>query len=364
MLAGIFIIVALLIASYFDTSFFGAVLNSWLVDDQIVQTTANWETASSKRHIAKADTSINLIWQKKDVFLLNYVRDATFIANSEHVIFMGSLNRAIPAEIITLDSNSGQTLSIFPQAGSNGRSMSYSAGYFCIGHSGSGRIACYQASNGKLLWTDRIFGAQHIIYLKQIDTTLYATTSPDKTYVIDVMSGEILTEENTSGSNIVFWSQNGISYTRLGLDTLVAQNDNGKLWEANIREGIYILPAESEENIFIKSGRSTVGDVIGSVTAIRKTDGTILWEHENVVSSVGVSHGYVSFLTLDAELVVVEENTGEIVSTIQFDQKFNLIDDIYIDSASFAVVSTETKIFVYFGDSRQLFAFEFTSPES
>lgn len=334
------------------------------IDDGVTQSTFGWGDKVSSNKVFQTDNSLQVIWYKNDVYMHNDIRDATFVADDDQVVFIGSLDRTSYPEIIGLSSETGTLKYQIPQAGASGSSMSYAAGYFCTGHTGSARIACYKAENGELLWTDRHWRTKrHVSYLKQVGTTLYATTDPSDSYAIDVLTGEVLDEVNTSELHDIFWLQDDTIYVREGLGAFAAYKENDVLWKVNIQDGIYTLPAESERVVFIKSGRGTVGDVIGTVTAIRKSDGTILWERQNIVGSVGVSQGYVSFFTLDNELVVVNEMTGVVISRGFFEPKFEVERDLYIGSSNFAVVSTQTKIFAYFGDSHQLFAFEFIPPE-
>jgi outer membrane protein assembly factor BamB len=77
-----------------------------------------------------------------------------------------------------------------------------------------------------------------------------------------------------------------------------------------------------------------------------------------VVSNIALSKGILFFLTEDALLWAVDEDTGEILGSVQFtpnNLRFNVPYDHH-------VAATSEFVIVYLGDSRQLFAFRF-SPE-
>ena len=96
------------------------------------------------------------------------------------------------------------------------------------------------------------------------------------------------------------------------------------------------------------------GSSSGKVVTLNGQNGTVIWETEqNVVSNVAVDGSAAFFLTTSAELIAYDLETGQKVGFAQFSG-----GDVFQGESRGCFVAASTgMVFVYFGDSRQLFSF-------
>ena len=157
---------------------------------------------------------------------------------------------------------------------------------------------------------------------------------------------------------------NDVTYAG-NIEGIIATNtQTGDLiWQANIPdEGDYTGPYFSEDNIYIRTGGSTVP---GNVYAIDKHNGAILWKSDtNAISNVCLLGNNLYFLTLDGYLMVLNRQTGLEVEKLEFSPRPFILPTAEWRLGGYYVASDPTNniIAVSLGDSYQLFALKITNP--
>ncbi len=98
--------------------------------------------------------------------------------------------------------------------------------------------------------------------------------------------------------------------------------------------------------------------MFGTVVAVREADSAVVWRYEQtVVSNVAVNGPITYFVTQDAQLVVVNTQTGELLGQMQFTPVFPA--DFDFSNNVIIVAAADDLVAVYFPDQQQLSIFRF-----
>ncbi|MCA9941097.1 MAG: PQQ-binding-like beta-propeller repeat protein, partial [Anaerolineales bacterium] len=116
---------------------------------------------------------------------------------------------------------------------------------------------------------------------------------------------------------------------------------------------LYQPPFAAGQVMLVRTGD---GRQSGLLYGLDVADGGVLWQYETartVASNVAYNGDLAYFLNARAELVAVDAVTGAVREVMGF-MPASLADAA---NRSFQVAAAGDLVFVYFGDSRQLFAF-------
>ena len=98
--------------------------------------------------------------------------------------------------------------------------------------------------------------------------------------------------------------------------------------------------------------------MFNTVVAVREADSAVVWRYEQtVVSNVAVNGPITYFVTQDAQLVVVNTQTGELLGQMQFTPVFPA--DFDFSNNVIIVAAADDLVAVYFPDQQQLSIFRF-----
>lgn len=181
-------------------------------------------------------------------------------------------------------------------------------------------------------------------------------------YVLDQDSGKITTF--TSEEDGIFTIENGTTYEWYGR-SLEASGDYN--WQTRFDISAYhywelAAPVITDNLILVKNGYIDSSPV----SAIRKSDGDIVWQfNQNVVSNIAVGGDITYFLTKETELFAVDTQTGSILGSVKFTPSFsekytpNFSQDHDFLNTSIYVAADDDIVAIYFEDTRQLSIFRF-----
>lgn len=248
----------------------------------------------------------------------------------------------------------------------NGVDMVYSGDYIYIGHHGTGKaidsstegaggIIAYNVENNIVDWSKIISGTRGIRSLFANNQYLAIDSNFSyRYYLLDNKTGEVVSTYEkkryldrgyiaTLGGNIAFW-----------LNT-IKSGDNVEFWSerlSNVMQNPTIL---DNGDILL---RTLEGYRLGQIKRIDGKTGEIIWEvNAFALSNVVVSHSSFFYLSPSAELIAADIATGDQLGSVQFSPKQVQMGE---DRGFYVAANENNQVFVYFGDSRQLFAFQFT----
>ncbi len=181
-------------------------------------------------------------------------------------------------------------------------------------------------------------------------------------YVLNPNNGEIT--NFTSEEDSIFAIENKTTY-QWSRGNLKASGEYR--WQTRFDSPVYNewdldAPVLTENLIIVKSGYSNSSPV----DAVRKSDGTKVWNYSQlVVSNVAVGGDVIYFLTDETKLLAVETQTGKILGSLQFTPSFaekyppTLSQNFDFLNTSIYIAANNDVVAVYFGDTNQVSVFRF-----
>lgn len=174
--------------------------------------------------------------------------------------------------------------------------------------------------------------------------------------ILDSKTGELV-EDNIEPSTV--YMDENMSLSMPSSNQIVAKNSRtGQLkWRFDL-ETIYLqqIPIVHGDYVVLKAGDLPL-ETEGRIWLIDKNSGEVIWKSsKDVGSNPAIIDNRLLFLTMDAQLHVVDTISGQELDSIKFSP--SSLDDSRI-IRKFHVVASNNIAVVYFGDSAQLFAFRF-----
>lgn len=333
-----------------------------------------WPTAVTRHEVAAATANLSLLWMREDVYVVRSEAGIELFTDGQDVFLLGSTSPYRPETLVKLDGGTGETVwgdktRFFWLPPPN--LLSGDGERIFVGYEGwqrldpevdkvfgAGRVSAYNAETGRRLWTQTIAGAREIITMNVDGDALSVNGSTsDRYYQLERATGAVRQMEmKDSGVGYTLFTRDNRLYTRDTARSLrvadVATNE--RLWGREFPlDCLYQPPYAAGEVMLVRTGD---GRQSGLLYGLDLGDGAVLWQYElarTVTSNVATSDGTAYFLNARAELVAMDAATGVVREGVQF------VPAALSDAAnrSFQVAAAGNLVLVYFGDSRQLFAF-------
>jgi outer membrane protein assembly factor BamB len=295
-----------------------------------------------------------------------YIREsqsATYlVANSNKLILYGTVNWCGNDTLVSFSISDGQIIAEAPARNSIAwnsgiHHIAYTPNFIYLGLDGSrstpSKLAAYEIDTNSIAWVQSlpISGGSQIGSLVTDKTTVGVSTT--QYFLLDALTGEIKRElgKEPSGSLPSSYGFYALWYAaahpQAELSTL-------EFWDNQTPE-IHQPPIVLDDSIVLRTGD---GRLLGRVRAFDAQTNALIWETDSiVVSNVAVDKFRAYFLTASAELIVMDIRTGLVTGKIEFAPENIAAESDY----GFYVAAKENNVFIYFGDSQQLFAFHETS---
>ena len=308
-----------------------------------------WFTPLAEHKILEL-SGLEMVWVREAVFARDDRLQPVMTASQGGVYYLGGLDENDRSAITAIDALTGD---LMWQHGYGYRSVIFaSPSALYVGNSGGASVAMYDLGTGKAKWEISLPGTRGFIYLLVNDETLFAQTSPDKFFVVDATTGEIVQQMEGSG---IFISGETVTYQRSIISSMLEAVDTSTqhlLWEIDVGDAFQMIPAFTEKAIFILSD-------IGGVYCVNRQTGQIEWNTQNIVlSNIAVARDRIYFLARNGELLELDIKTGKEKKLVQFDtEHFILNGEAHIGGYYVAYDTKTEMLFAYTGDSAQLFAF-------
>lgn len=333
-----------------------------------------WELAVARHDISAPAAGLSLLWSRDDVYMVRSEAGIELFSDGRDLYFLGSTSPHRPETIVKLDGATGDVLwgdrtrfFLLPPpnllAGGGGRVYVGYEGFQRLDPEvdqrlGAGYVMAYDAGTGRSLWRQTIPGAREIITMNLDGAALSVNGSTsDRYFLLDQAMGTVLsTETKEVGIGYTLFTRDNWRYTRDTAQSLrVTDLRTGeRLWgRAFPLDCLYQPPFAAGQVMLVRTGD---GRQSGLLYGLDVADGGVLWQYETartVASNVAYNGDLAYFLNARAELVAVDAVTGAVREVMGF-MPASLADAA---NRSFQVAAAGDLVFVYFGDSRQLFAF-------
>jgi outer membrane protein assembly factor BamB len=281
------------------------------------------------------------------------------IADAGKIALIGSLDKTILiAGLICLESLDGHLNWQIPDNLDDPgyfSSLTAKSGELFVGFGGVASVRKYDFSTGDLQWSQSIEGRGQP-YIFFVDKEIQAPSDPFWFTALDSATGKIL---RTIKKDSIFISTVDDTFLRWGSEMRAINTKTGELlWEAQLDHVLSMQPVFTENTIFLRSGNG-----IGSVYAIERSTGNILWKtDDSFISDIAFSDkkDKVYAINQNGEVWEINGSSGERKSIIEFtDTPFQINGPVVtVGGYEIAYDNTEDILYVLLGDSMQLFAFQ------
>ncbi len=212
-------------------------------------------------------------------------------------------------------------------------------------------LVAYDLETGQKMWQKSFSNMRNIQSLLANDKEIQLQPASVGYRVLDAISGEKIRRAN---NNWTIFSEADRDY--ISPLKAIDIKSNQPIWELEIEQSYYQRPLFVDNLIFVKTREYT-----GTALIVDQNTGNLLWMVPNVISTIGVDKNVVFILTSDLKLNAFDKMTGDLLGVVQF--QLNGIKDVNsTDSYQIYVTASDDIVVIYFGDSHQLFAFQFIPP--
>jgi len=299
------------------------------------------------------------IWSLTNIYTEQDDFNPMMVASNGKVVFIGGMSNDEGTRLLCLDGSSGKVAweREDQRREQRGRLRVISAthGEFYAGYSGVPSVKKLDLSTGDVLWSQSLSG-RGFVYLFVIGNEVQISTTPEWFSKLHADSGEVI--EKVRGREI-FISTPKITIAPILMNELQAEETvtGNMIWRVSLDRELRVAPLFTEDVIYLRSGGT-----MGSVYAMQRSTGKILWKTDNnVISNIVISPAkklaYV--LTRDGKLLGIDIDNGASTTLIEFSNvPFVLNGEDIVGGYELAYDQTTKSLFILLGDSRQLFAFK------
>lgn len=294
------------------------------------------------------------MWSRDSVYIRASQDAVNLVAGSGKLVMFGTENwcgydglvsfSVLEGEVIT-ESASGLALPSYNDI----RHIAYNSSYIYLGYNGrrptSSGIAAYEIETNTIAWIQPIPGGP-VGSLVTDETVIGADT-----ILLNAYNGEIIGDRDQDSVEVPVNSVGNLAFWYAAVNSQAGLSDL-EFWD-DITPEINQPPLLLDDSIVLRTGH---GMSLGRVRVFDRQTNILLWEtDQNVISNVAVAHNRAYFLTALVELVAMDIQSGSVIGKVAFTPE-HVVPDEY----GFYVAASGNNVFVYLGDSQQLFAFHFS----
>ena len=290
-------------------------------------------------------------WKLENVFIGYSRLNPMMVASKGTIVFIGGLD-INDNKVIAVDAITGELLwqrELTPSV------ISISSDIFVGSYSGA-TVQKLDIKTGLTLWKTNLPNRSVIhITVENKKVNVQTSGQSDKFFILDVDTGEVVKQKKNSESSIYLYLeenrfQQGISLSRL---ENIDNRTNGTVWQTEMKHNFSMPPLFPEAKILVHTE-------LGEVYCIARKTGDIIWQAKNTaISNLAVSEDFVYFLAQNERLMEIDLQSGETRGFVQFNvDNFRTNNNAYIGSYYVAYDAQTETVFIQFGDSAQLFAFQ------
>jgi outer membrane protein assembly factor BamB len=291
----------------------------------------DWTKAYTVHDVIHND-SWKPLWVRSDVYVETSWEAIRVVASKGKVFIYGSLDINKSSSIIALDGPSGdlvwQTTPIPPST------LFANQGGLYVGEAGGGsRTVSFDADNGKIIWSRNFPNSSGVECLFVFNDKLHEFLGTGKHVILNPINGTKVSSLTT---------------------------DVPPFYSSTVCGQIYQPPVYMGDTIYFRNGR---GLELGQVCNVDIYSGDVRWKTDiDIVSNVISTNTLLFFLEENGDLSVVNRDTGQVIpdKAISFDKKPFILYNARREVGGYFLASDPQSniLFVYLGDSRQLFAFQ------
>jgi hypothetical protein len=281
--------------------------------------------------ITSHDSLVASFWVRTEYYM-DSSNHTQMVALGNKLFIRGSPSENELPRLIALDVFTGDI--IWQYGDANVNVLAASATKLFVGELGGGRVVALNPDNGAVLWSTNLRRNGNVTKVLVRDNILYVDTVGGSHVILDAETGELLqtiayTVDNAPNPNIPLWSDHNMNLQFVG-------------------------------NMMYFQKQTGFPDYKGEIIALDEFGRNQAWSYGplSAASRMASSPIGIFVLDLDGKLLEFDPNDGSEGQIIQFVPALVLRhEDGWVYGYHVAVDSDNQLLFVYLGDSAQLFAF-------
>ena len=282
--------------------------------------------------ITSHSSSVASLWMHTDYFI-DSSDHTQMIALGSKLFIVGSASENELSRLLALDVNTGDM--IWQYGDANVNTLASSTARLFVGELGGGKVVALNPSNGAIIWSSNLRQYGNVTKVFVRENKLYIDTVGANHVILDAETGKLLqiipyTVDNVPNPDIPIWSDANMNLQYTG-------------------------------NLMYFQKQSGYPDYKGEISAIDEFSRNPVWNSGplSAVARFATSPIGIFVLELDGKLSRFEPSDGAKEQLIQFSPTLFLRNEEgWVYGYYVAVDSDNQLLFVYLGDSSQLFAFE------
>ncbi len=338
----------------------------YIRNDPLVESLTNpqfqWPPGLSSYEVVGNSRGFEELWRASDIFIAANDSGSNLVVLDDGLFFVGSITQNDYPILQKVNVRTGERDWQYQYMGNVPLLILSNQRNIVLGSGIPSKVTIFNAQSGNIVSQSSFsITTRGVEYILSEGDELYVNVVPANFYLVDENSGDIKTFENPNEAYPVFLKKDKFIYHRELSNRLQASDEqNGsKIWMIELAGEIIQIPVFTDDLIIVRTGR-----VSGPIYAIDQITGRILWDFQSgVVSNIAVADNKAYFLTETSRLSVINIQTGELISEIEFYPSVLELDDFDLVNRKFYVAAAENIVAVYFGSSRQLFTFQSTLKE-
>jgi outer membrane protein assembly factor BamB len=270
--------------------------------------------------IAEHQSTVPVLWVRNNIYI-NKDEQTLMTAVNGKLFFIGSDTSNKPSRLHVIDAITGNTFNEY----GNGTTLATSTSMVFIG--GVGNVTARNPDTGKIIWFTNLPFTRSVTKILVLDKTLYVDTVSKNLFILETETGAIADSISYATGDVPSWSDNKMDLEIVGNDMY-----------------------------FDKLPREPSGE--GKVSSMDKLSGIERWSvNVSMTSRVNASSLGIFLLASDGWVLRLDSQTGAKNELLQFAPapvKWGSTREY----GYYVTVDVENRLlFVYLGDSAQLFAF-------
>lgn len=277
--------------------------------------------------ITNHQSSVSALWIRNNIYI-NPDKQTKLITAGGKLLLIGSDMSNNSSRLIALDEITGNN--VWQYGDTNENTLAASPSIVFVGEVGN--VIALDSDTGRIIWSSQLPFTRSVTKLLTMDSTLYVDTVSKNHFLLEMETGKIIQSISYATDNVPIWSDHRMNLELVG-NNMYFQKRSG-------------LPNGEVE-----------------IIAIDKLSGTQYWSAiVPVASSIVANSLGVFVLTLDGRLLRLDPISGIEKELIQFEpaplQRYYSERGTTREYGYHVAVDTDNQlVFVYLGDSAQLFAY-------
>jgi outer membrane protein assembly factor BamB len=309
---------------------------------------------STVKHTFIQNSFASVVWSKDNI-MMKIDQNSTALVSAPNRIIASAIQ---PKVLYAFDTSTGEI--VWEQNGSLPQTIAIHDAVLYT--SDLNIIQAYNVNNGERVWEATTHYAGSFLFINFLDDKIFLYSSNNSFFILDSY-GRVLKSTEPYYFPMPYIVGDDVTYAGDDYGIVALETKTGNIiWRTDIEEHDFAIPYFSENNIYLRTGTSVIP---GSVYAIDKNDGEILWKNDSdAISNLCFWGDNLYFLTWDGYLMVLNQETGLEVAKLEFSPRPFILPTAEWRLGGYYVTSDPINnvIAVSLGDSYQLLALKINNP--